>query len=126
MFSKKTKNANKSSEFSVFIREARSSDKKKVYKRVINEAIESQGRRVRHGGRPLIDINCRLGFARAKVQVAEVVHHQRVAVFTHPTGQDRRRQMPQEMHPGATALVTGNIDNRIDYGATQQPFQSEA
>ena len=33
-----------SSEFSVFIREARSSDKKRVYKRVINDAIELQDR----------------------------------------------------------------------------------
>jgi len=44
-FSKKVKKSDKeSSEFSVFIREARSSDKKRVYKRVINDAIELQNR----------------------------------------------------------------------------------
>lgn len=44
-FSKKVKKSDKeSSEFSVFIREARSSDKKRVYKRVINDAIELQDR----------------------------------------------------------------------------------
>ena len=44
-FSKKVNKSDKeSSEFSVFIREARSSDKKRVYKRVINEAIELQDR----------------------------------------------------------------------------------
>jgi hypothetical protein len=46
MFFKKLKKKSKkeSSEFSVFIREARSSDKKRVYKRVINDAIELQDR----------------------------------------------------------------------------------
>jgi len=46
MFFKKLKKESKkeSSEFSVFIREARSSDKKRVYKRVINDAIELQDR----------------------------------------------------------------------------------
>ena len=44
-FSKKVNKSDKeSSEFSVFIREARSSDKKRVYKRVINDAIELQDR----------------------------------------------------------------------------------
>ena len=44
-FSKKVnKSDRESSEFSVFIREARSSDKKRVYKRVINDAIELQDR----------------------------------------------------------------------------------
>ncbi len=44
-FSKKVSKSDKeSSEFSVFIREARSSDKKRVYKRVINDAIELQDR----------------------------------------------------------------------------------
>jgi hypothetical protein len=44
-FKKLKKKSNKeSSEFSVFIREARSSDKKRVYKRVINDAIELQDR----------------------------------------------------------------------------------
>jgi len=47
MFSKKTNKAKESSEFSVFIREARSSDKKRVYKRVINEAIESQDKLIK-------------------------------------------------------------------------------
>lgn len=50
MFSKKAKKAKESSEFSVFIREARSSDKKRVYKRVINEAIESQGDVIKAAG----------------------------------------------------------------------------
>ncbi len=50
MFSKKSKKATESSEFSVFIREARSSTKKRVYKRVINEAIESQDRVIRSAG----------------------------------------------------------------------------
>jgi len=50
MFSKKSKKATGSSEFSVFIREARSSDKKRVYKRVINEAIESQDKVIRSAG----------------------------------------------------------------------------
>ena len=50
MFSKKSKKATESSEFSVFIREARSSTKKRVYKRVINEAIESQARVIRSAG----------------------------------------------------------------------------
>jgi len=50
MFSKKTKKATESSEFSVFIREARSSDKKRVYKRVINEAIESQDKLIKSAG----------------------------------------------------------------------------
>ena len=46
MFFKKSfkKSDKESSEFSVFIREARSSDKKRVYKRVINDAIELQDR----------------------------------------------------------------------------------
>ena len=44
-FRKKANKSDKeSSEFSVFIREARSSDKKRVYKRVINDAIEFQDR----------------------------------------------------------------------------------
>ena len=44
-FKKKVNKSDKeSSEFSVFIREARSSDKKRVYKRVINDAIELQDR----------------------------------------------------------------------------------
>ena len=44
-FNKKVNKSDKeSSEFSVFIREARSSDKKRVYKRVINDAIELQDR----------------------------------------------------------------------------------
>jgi len=49
MFFKKLKKKSKkeSSEFSVFIREARSSDKKRVYKRVINDAIELQDRVVK-------------------------------------------------------------------------------
>jgi len=47
-FKKKAKKSDKeSSEFSVFIREARSSDKKRVYKRVINDAIEVQDRIVK-------------------------------------------------------------------------------
>ncbi len=48
-FKKKVKKSDKeSSEFSVFIREARSSDKKRVYKRVINDAIELQDRVVKN------------------------------------------------------------------------------
>lgn len=44
-FSKKVNKSDKeSSVFSVFIREALSSDKKRVYKRVINDAIELQDR----------------------------------------------------------------------------------
>jgi len=41
---KDKKSSKESSEFSVFIREARSSDKKRVYKRVITDAIELQDR----------------------------------------------------------------------------------
>ncbi len=40
----KTRSNKESSEFSVFIREARSRDKKRIYKRVINDAIELQDR----------------------------------------------------------------------------------
>ena len=48
-FKKLDKMSNKeSSEFSVFIREARSSDKKRVYKRVINDAIELQDRVIKN------------------------------------------------------------------------------
>lgn len=48
-FKKKVKKSDKeSSEFSVFIREARSSDKKRVYKRVINDAIEVQDRVIKN------------------------------------------------------------------------------
>ncbi len=48
-FKKKVKKSDKeSSEFSVFIREARSSDKKRVYKRVINDAIELQDRVIKN------------------------------------------------------------------------------
>ena len=36
------KHADSSSEFSVFIREAKSREKKKVYKRIIEKAIEEQ------------------------------------------------------------------------------------
>ena len=50
MFFKKkvSKSDKESSEFSVFIREARSSDKKRVYKRVINDAIELQDRVIKN------------------------------------------------------------------------------
>ena len=46
MFFKKKdkKHSKESSEFSVFIREARAGDKKRVYKRVITDAIELQDR----------------------------------------------------------------------------------
>ncbi len=40
--STKKKRADSSSEFSVFIREAKSREKKKVYKRVIEKAIKEQ------------------------------------------------------------------------------------
>jgi len=43
-FTKKTAKPTGSSDFSVFIREACAGDKKKVYRRVINEAINSQDR----------------------------------------------------------------------------------
>jgi len=43
-FTKKSAKPTGSSDFSVFIREARAGDKKKVYRRVINEAINSQDR----------------------------------------------------------------------------------
>jgi len=43
-FTKKTAKPTGSSDFSVFIRKARAGDKKKVYRRVINEAINSQDR----------------------------------------------------------------------------------
>ena len=41
-FIRSTKRAKKSSELSLFVREAKSRDKKKVYKRVIEEAIREQ------------------------------------------------------------------------------------
>ncbi len=44
----KTRSNKESSEFSVFIREARSRDKKRVYKRVINDAIELQDRVIKN------------------------------------------------------------------------------
>jgi len=48
-FKKKVNKSDKeSSEFSVFIREARSSDKKRVYKRVINDSIELQDRVIKN------------------------------------------------------------------------------
>jgi len=48
-FKKKVRKSDmESSEFSVFIREARSSDKKRVYKRVINDAIELQDRVIKN------------------------------------------------------------------------------
>lgn len=43
----KSSKAVESSEFSTFIREARSSDKKKVFKRVLNESIDAQDRVLR-------------------------------------------------------------------------------
>lgn len=49
MFFTKTKKPDrKSSEISVFIREAKSREKKKVYKRVIEEAIREQNEVVRN------------------------------------------------------------------------------
>ena len=43
-FMKSKKRDKKSSELSVFVREATSRDKKKVYKRVIEDAIREQNR----------------------------------------------------------------------------------
>lgn len=48
---KSRKRVKQSSEISVFVREAKSRDKKKVYKRVIQDAIREQNDIVKKAGR---------------------------------------------------------------------------
>lgn len=55
---RKSRKTSKSSEFSVFVREARSRHKKKVFKRVLNEAIDAQDRMIKSAGvRPMKEKN---------------------------------------------------------------------
>ena len=44
---KRSPRSNTSSEFSVFVREARSGEKKRVFKRVLNDSIDAQDRLIK-------------------------------------------------------------------------------